>query len=179
VRRAQVSPMIGRASSSRFTPTARSTAEMPSAPLRLLQRRDGAVKQQLRTSHIAPCMSVLCDRSGGPARWRPRRPWSGEPVKPQGATRGRARSLRSIFTTRTVARSTRPDAQGRDRKMAQRVVNAGIDVSKPCLDVVLWPTRETIRVSRDGGGLRELAAGSPATRWTASASRPPVGMSVR
>ena len=42
--------------------------------------------------------------------------------------------------------------------MAQRVVNAGIDVSKQWLDVALWPTRETIRVSRDGGGLRELAS---------------------
>jgi transposase len=42
--------------------------------------------------------------------------------------------------------------------MAQRVVNAGIDVSKQWLDVVLWPTRETLRVSRDGGGLRELAS---------------------
>jgi transposase len=39
--------------------------------------------------------------------------------------------------------------------MAQRVVNAGIDVSKQWLDVALWPTREIIR---DGEGLRELAS---------------------
>lgn len=42
--------------------------------------------------------------------------------------------------------------------MAQRVVNAGIDVSKLWLDVALWPTRETTRVSRDAAGLSELAA---------------------
>jgi len=42
--------------------------------------------------------------------------------------------------------------------MAQSVVNAGVDVSKPWLDVALWPKRETIRVSRDAAGLKELAA---------------------
>jgi len=42
--------------------------------------------------------------------------------------------------------------------MAQRVVDAGVDVSKPWLDVALWPTRETVRVSRDVTGLNELAA---------------------
>ena len=42
--------------------------------------------------------------------------------------------------------------------MAQRVVDAGIDVSKPWLDVALWSTRETARVSRDATGLNELAA---------------------
>lgn len=42
--------------------------------------------------------------------------------------------------------------------MAQSVVNAGIDVSKPSLDVALWPKRETIRVSRDAAGLKQLAA---------------------
>jgi transposase len=41
--------------------------------------------------------------------------------------------------------------------MAQIVVNAGIDVSKDWLDVALWPTRQSIRVSRDAAGLRELA----------------------
>jgi len=41
--------------------------------------------------------------------------------------------------------------------MAQRVVDAGLDVSKAWLDVVLWPTRETTRVSRDAAGLSELA----------------------
>jgi transposase len=42
--------------------------------------------------------------------------------------------------------------------MAHRVVDAGIDVSKPWLDVALWPTRETARVSRDATGLNQLAA---------------------
>jgi transposase len=42
--------------------------------------------------------------------------------------------------------------------MAHRVVDAGVDVSKPWLDVALWPTRETTRVSRDATGLNELAA---------------------
>jgi transposase len=41
--------------------------------------------------------------------------------------------------------------------MAHRVVDAGVDVSKPWLDVALWPTRETTRVSRDATGLHELA----------------------
>jgi CRISPR-associated protein (Cas_Csd1) len=27
-----------------------------------------------------PCISDLCQRRVGPARWQPRRPWSGEPV---------------------------------------------------------------------------------------------------
>lgn len=42
--------------------------------------------------------------------------------------------------------------------MAHRVVDAGVDVSKPWLDVALWPTRETTRVSRDAAGLDELAS---------------------
>jgi transposase len=42
--------------------------------------------------------------------------------------------------------------------MAQRVTDAGIDVSKPWLDVALWPTRATARVSRDATGLNELAS---------------------
>ena len=41
--------------------------------------------------------------------------------------------------------------------MAHRVVDAGVDVSKPWLDVALWPTRETARVNRDATGLHELA----------------------
>lgn len=42
--------------------------------------------------------------------------------------------------------------------MAHRVVDVGVDVSKPWLDVALWPTRETTRVSRDAAGLDELAS---------------------
>jgi len=42
--------------------------------------------------------------------------------------------------------------------MAQMVKTAGIDVSKPWLDVAIWPTREEIRVSRDGVGLAQLIA---------------------
>ena len=42
--------------------------------------------------------------------------------------------------------------------MAHRVVDAGVDVSKPWLDVALWPMRETVRVSRDATGLNELAS---------------------
>ena len=42
--------------------------------------------------------------------------------------------------------------------MAQRVKLAGIDVSKPHLDVVIWPTREQRRFNRDAEGLRELVA---------------------
>lgn len=41
--------------------------------------------------------------------------------------------------------------------MAQMVVTAGIDVSKPYLDVALYPKRETLRVTRDAAGLAELA----------------------
>lgn len=41
--------------------------------------------------------------------------------------------------------------------MAQRVVHAGIDVSKEWLDVALSPIRETLRVRRDHAGLAELA----------------------
>jgi len=36
----------------------------------------------------------------------------------------------SIFTTRTVTGSAKPDLQGWDRKMAQMVAIAGIEVSK-------------------------------------------------
>lgn len=42
--------------------------------------------------------------------------------------------------------------------MAQMVKTAGIDVSKLWLDVAIWPTREEIRVSRDGAGLALLIA---------------------
>jgi transposase len=42
--------------------------------------------------------------------------------------------------------------------MAQSVVDAGIDVSKQWLDVALWPTRKTARVSRDATGLNQLAS---------------------
>lgn len=42
--------------------------------------------------------------------------------------------------------------------MAASVVTAGIDVSKPHLDVALHPKRETIRVPRDAAGIAELAA---------------------
>jgi transposase len=42
--------------------------------------------------------------------------------------------------------------------MAQMIKTAGIDVSKPWLDVAIWPTREEIRVSRDGAGLAQLIA---------------------
>lgn len=41
--------------------------------------------------------------------------------------------------------------------MAQRVLHAGIDVSKEWLDTALAPTRETCRVRRDAAGLAELA----------------------
>jgi transposase len=40
--------------------------------------------------------------------------------------------------------------------MAQMVVTAGIDVSKPRLDVESWPTRQQISVSRDADGLAGL-----------------------
>jgi transposase len=40
--------------------------------------------------------------------------------------------------------------------MAQMVKVAGIDVSKPHLDVAIWPTREAIRVSRDASGFATL-----------------------
>ena len=41
--------------------------------------------------------------------------------------------------------------------MAQIVLFAGIDVSKQCLDVALWPKRnEPLRVDRDEAGLKEL-----------------------
>jgi transposase len=42
--------------------------------------------------------------------------------------------------------------------MAQRVIDAGIDVSKSRLDVALWPTRITTQVGRDSTSLRELVA---------------------
>jgi Transposase len=42
--------------------------------------------------------------------------------------------------------------------MAQKVVNAGIDVSKICLDVALWPTRLRLHVAYDEAGLAALAA---------------------
>lgn len=41
--------------------------------------------------------------------------------------------------------------------MAQRVLHAGIDVSKEWLDVAVAPTRESCRVRRDAAGLAELA----------------------
>jgi transposase len=40
--------------------------------------------------------------------------------------------------------------------MAQRVITAGIDVSKLQLDVEAWPTRQQISVSRDAAGLATL-----------------------
>ena len=40
--------------------------------------------------------------------------------------------------------------------MAQIVVTAGIDVSKPQLDVEVWPIRQRISVSRDADGLATL-----------------------
>lgn len=52
--------------------------------------------------------------------------------------------------------------QGRDRKMSQRVVYAGLDVSKGWVDVALWwtgqPRLKTSRFERDEAGLRGLAA---------------------
>jgi transposase len=42
--------------------------------------------------------------------------------------------------------------------MARMIVCAGIDVSKRWLDLVLWPTLERHRVSRDAAGLADLAA---------------------
>jgi transposase len=42
--------------------------------------------------------------------------------------------------------------------MARMIVCAGIDVSKRWLDLVLWPTVERHRVSRDAAGLADLAA---------------------
>jgi len=42
--------------------------------------------------------------------------------------------------------------------MAQMVKTAGIDVSKPWLDVATWPTREATRVSRDAAGIAALIA---------------------
>jgi len=42
--------------------------------------------------------------------------------------------------------------------MAQMVKTAGIDVSKPWLDVAIWPTREATRVSRDTAGITALIA---------------------
>jgi transposase len=40
--------------------------------------------------------------------------------------------------------------------MTQQVIHAGIDVSKPWLDVALWPKGEALRVARDAAGLAEL-----------------------
>ncbi len=40
--------------------------------------------------------------------------------------------------------------------MAHIVKAAGIDVSKPWLDVAIWPTREEVRVSHDAAGLATL-----------------------
>jgi len=40
--------------------------------------------------------------------------------------------------------------------MAHMIKTAGIDVSKPWLDVAIWPTREEIRVNRDAAGLARL-----------------------
>jgi transposase len=42
--------------------------------------------------------------------------------------------------------------------MAQRVISAGIDVSKDWFDVALWPTREGARFARDDAGMAALAA---------------------
>ncbi len=42
--------------------------------------------------------------------------------------------------------------------MAQRLIDAGIDVSKSQLDVALWPTRMVTQVSRDSTGLQDLIA---------------------
>jgi transposase len=42
--------------------------------------------------------------------------------------------------------------------MAQMVVTAGVDVSKPRLDVEAWPTRQQIGVDRDAAGLATLIA---------------------
>jgi transposase len=42
--------------------------------------------------------------------------------------------------------------------MAQMVKTAGLDVSKPWLDVAIWPTREASRVSRDEAGITALIA---------------------
>ena len=89
-------------------------------------------------------------RRAGPGGESPSRPWL-KTVDEQGASSPSSQ-------TRTVARSPRPNLQGRDRKMAQMVTNAGIDVSKQWLDVALWPKRdEVLRVNRDAAGLEELA----------------------
>ncbi len=42
--------------------------------------------------------------------------------------------------------------------MAQMAKTAGIGVSKPWLDVAIWPTRETTRVSRAAAGIAALIA---------------------
>ncbi len=42
--------------------------------------------------------------------------------------------------------------------MAQKVVNAGIDVSKDWLDIALWPDQGSLHVTRDDAGLATLAA---------------------
>jgi transposase len=42
--------------------------------------------------------------------------------------------------------------------MAQRVVTAGIDVSKAWLDVALWPEHDTLRVENAAAGYQQLAA---------------------
>jgi transposase len=40
--------------------------------------------------------------------------------------------------------------------MAQHVIQAGIDVSKHCLDIAVWPKGDSLRVTRDVAGLAEL-----------------------
>lgn len=95
-------------------------------------------------------MGLRMERYVGPAQ--------GSPPQHRVTARGRAwRSLR-IFITPYSCKVPETGLQGRDRKMAQRVVTAGVDVSKEWLDCALWPDRAELRVARDAAGLRQLAA---------------------
>lgn len=85
----------------------------------------------------------------------PRRPWGGEPVWPKDqAVRREARSLRPSLHSPNSCKVTQTGLQGRDRKMAQIVTTAGIDVSKRWLDIALWPDEETatLHVDRSEAG---------------------------
>jgi len=106
----------------------------------------------------APCISDSCQESVGPARLTRAGPGAESPSDTLVRNRGEARRLRFIFTNPNGCKVTQTGLQGRDRKMAQMVIYAGVDVSKDWLDIALWPKRLTLQVSYDAMGLRELLA---------------------
>ena len=72
--------------------------------------------------------------------------------------RGRAWRRLCLFVTPNSCKVAKTGLQGWDRKMAQRVVTAGIDVSKQWLDVAVWPGTDTTRVPRTAAAYDELVA---------------------